>query len=81
MKYNNVAKSAMPHRSSSIYDTLMVGLLRYAGLMVLHSYTLVILGQFQWGFIIVLWALIMLMWHHINEEEDDKSFMGVERVS
>jgi hypothetical protein len=38
------------------------------------------LGQSQWGFIIVSWALIMLMWHHINEERDDKSFMGAERV-
>jgi hypothetical protein len=40
-----------------------------------------VLGQSQWGFIRVLWALIMLMLHHINEERDDKSFMGVERVS
>jgi hypothetical protein len=31
-------------------------------------------------FIRVSWVLIMLMWHHINEERDDKSFMGVERV-
>jgi hypothetical protein len=23
----------------------------------------------------------MLMWHHINEERDDKSFRGIERVS
>jgi len=23
----------------------------------------------------------MLMWHRINKERDDKSFMGVERVS
>jgi hypothetical protein len=23
----------------------------------------------------------MLMWHYINEEEDDKSFMGVESKS
>jgi hypothetical protein len=27
-----------------------------------------LLGQSQWGFIRVLWVLIMLMWHHINEE-------------
>jgi hypothetical protein len=33
------------------------------------------------GFIRVSWALIMLMWHHIYEERDDKSFMGAERVS
>jgi hypothetical protein len=32
------------------------------------------------GFIRVLWVLIILMWHHINEERDDKSFMKVERV-
>jgi hypothetical protein len=29
----------------------------------------------------VSWVLIMLMWHHINEKRDDKSFMGAERVS
>jgi hypothetical protein len=32
-------------------------------------------------FIRVSWALIMLMWHYIYEERDDKSFMGAERVS
>jgi hypothetical protein len=32
------------------------------------------------GFIRVSWVLIMLMWHYNNEERDDKSFMGVERV-
>jgi hypothetical protein len=36
------------------------------------------LGQSQWGFIRVSWTLIMLMWHHINEERDYKSFMRVE---
>jgi hypothetical protein len=40
-----------------------------------------LLGQSQWDFIRVLWTLIMLMWHHINEERDDKSFMGAERIS
>ena len=39
------------------------------------------LGQSQWSFIRVLWALNRLMWHRIDEERDDKSFMGVERVS
>jgi hypothetical protein len=38
------------------------------------------LGQSQRGFIRVSWALIMLMWHHINKERDDKSFIGVEKV-
>jgi hypothetical protein len=41
----------------------------------------VILGQYQWGFHEVSWALNMLTWHHVNEERDYKSFMGVERVS
>jgi hypothetical protein len=39
------------------------------------------LGQSQWSFIRVSWTLIMLMWHHIYEERDDKSFIGAERVS
>jgi hypothetical protein len=29
----------------------------------------------------VSWALNMLTWHCIDEERDDKSFMGVEIVS
>jgi len=33
------------------------------------------------GFIRVSCTLNMLMWRYINEERDDKSFMGVERVS
>jgi hypothetical protein len=33
------------------------------------------------GFIRVLWALNRLMWHRIDEERDDKSFMRIERVS
>jgi hypothetical protein len=41
----------------------------------------VALGQSQWDFIKVSWTLNMLMWHRINEERDDKSFMGAERVS
>jgi len=32
-------------------------------------------------FIRVLYTLNMLMWHYINKERDDKSFVGVERVS
>jgi hypothetical protein len=43
-----------------------------------RAYTL---GQSPWGFIRVSWTLIMLVWHHIYEERDDKSFMGAERVS
>jgi hypothetical protein len=39
------------------------------------------LGQSQWGFYGVSWALNMLTWHRVNEERDDKSFIGVERVS
>jgi hypothetical protein len=39
------------------------------------------LGQSQYNFIRVSWALNVLMWHRINEVRDDKSFMGVERVS
>jgi hypothetical protein len=46
-----------------------------------HKFIMLVLGQSQWGFIRVSWALIMLMWHYINKERDDKSFMGVERVS
>jgi hypothetical protein len=41
----------------------------------------VLLSQSQWGFITVSWALNRLMWHCIDEERDDKSFMGIERVS
>jgi len=37
--------------------------------------------RLAWGFIRVSCTLNMLMWHYINEERDDKSFMGVERVS
>jgi len=37
--------------------------------------------QSQWGFIRVSYTLNMLMWHYINEERDDKSFMGVDTVS
>jgi len=33
------------------------------------------------GFLRVSCTLNMLMWRYINEERDDKSFMGVERVS
>jgi hypothetical protein len=33
-----------------------------------------------WDFIRLSWALIMMMGHHINEERDEKSFMGVERI-
>jgi len=32
-------------------------------------------------FIRVSYTLNMLMWRYINEERDDKSFMGVEKVS
>ena len=39
------------------------------------------LGQSQWGFHRVLWALNMLTWYCLDEEREDKSFMGVERVS
>jgi hypothetical protein len=38
-----------------------------------HEY----LGQSQWDFIRVSWALNVLMWHRIIEVRDDKSFMGV----
>jgi hypothetical protein len=39
------------------------------------------LGLSQWGFHEVSWALNMLTCHHINEERNNKSFIGVERVS
>ena len=39
-----------------------------------------ILDQYQWGFHRVPWALNMLTWHYLNEEREDKSFTGVERV-
>ena len=32
-------------------------------------------------FIRVSYTLNILIWHYINKEKDDKSFMGVERVS
>jgi hypothetical protein len=38
-------------------------------------------GQSQWGFHEVSWVLNMLTWYRINEERDDKSFMGVESNS
>ena len=39
-----------------------------------------ILDQSQWGFHRVSWTLNMLTWHCLDEEREDKSFMGVERV-
>ena len=47
----------------------------------MHVEILFCLGQSQWGFIRVSWALNMLVRHRIDEERDDKSFMRVERVS
>jgi hypothetical protein len=38
------------------------------------------LGQPQWGFHRVSWALNTLTWHCIDEERGDESFMGAERV-
>jgi hypothetical protein len=39
------------------------------------------LGQSQWEFHRVLWALNMMTWHCIDEKRDDESFMGIEIVS
>ena len=38
-------------------------------------------GQSQWGSMRVSWAINMLIWHCIDEERDDESFMRVEIVS
>ena len=44
------------------------------------SLTSCLLGQSQWKFHRVSWALNTLTWHCIDEERDDESFIGVERV-
>ena len=45
------------------------------------SLTYCLLGQSQWKFHRVSWALNTLTWHCIDEERDDESFIGVERIS
>jgi hypothetical protein len=55
------------HKEVSIFATRIIARKHiFTRSLLLQIHTGV--GQSQWGFIRVSWALIMLMWHHINEE-------------